>query len=210
MLSKNEIPKLKYNESGLIPVVCQNYITGKVLMQAFATEEALQASIDSGYAVYFSRSRNELWKKGETSGNRQKLIEIRVDCDNDSLLYLVIPEGPACHTGSESCYFNNIEFNPVDKPAIFELLPSLYEKIKSRKEQKPEGSYITSLFKKGQDKIIQKVGEEATETVIALKNNDKKEIVYEASDLLFHLLISLVDQNIKLEDIYDELLNRYK
>jgi len=201
---------LKFDDAGLIPVVVQNILTGKVLMQAYANKAAIEASAKSGFATFFSRSRNELWIKGETSGNKQKLVDLRVDCDQDSLLYMVIPEGPACHTGKESCYYRDIELVEFETPAIFELLPMLYEKIRSRKDDMPEGSYVTSLFNKGSDKIIQKVGEEAVETVIALKNNDKEEIVYEASDLFFHLLISLVDQGIDLQDIYGELLKRYK
>jgi len=204
------LDNLKFNQGGLIPVITQNYYTGKILMQAYASKEAIEETLKSGYATYFSRSRNALWKKGETSGNYQKIIDIKVDCDEDSIIYLVVEEGPACHTGEESCFYRNLDLEKDFKPVPFEILHKLYEKIQERKESMPEGSYVASLFKKGSDKIIQKVGEEAVETVIALKNKNKGEIVYETSDLLFHLLIALVDAGVKLSDIEEELLKRYK
>ena len=204
------LDNLKFNQDGLIPVITQNYYTGKILMQAYANKEAIEETLKSGYATYFSRSRNALWKKGETSGNYQKIIDIKVDCDEDSVIYLVVEEGPACHTGEESCFYRNLNLEKDPKPVPFEILHKLYEKIQERKETMPEGSYVASLFKKGSDKIIQKVGEEAVETVIALKNKNKDEIVYETSDLLFHLLIALVDVGVKLSDIEEELLKRYK
>jgi phosphoribosyl-ATP pyrophosphohydrolase/phosphoribosyl-AMP cyclohydrolase len=204
------LENLKFNQDGLIPVITQNYYTGKILMQAYANKEAIEETLRSGYATYFSRSRNALWKKGETSGNYQKIMDIKVDCDEDSIIYLVVEEGPACHTGEESCFYRNLNLEKDSKPVPFEILHKLYEKIQERKETMPEGSYVASLFKKGSDKIIQKVGEEAVEAVIALKNKNKDEIVYETSDLLFHLLIALVDAGIKLSDIEEELLKRYK
>jgi len=204
------LDNLKFNQDGLIPVITQNYYTGKILMQAYANKEAIEETLKSGYATYFSRSRNVLWKKGETSGNYQKIMDIKVDCDEDSVIYLVVEEGPACHTGEESCFYRNLNLEKDPKPVPFEILHKLYEKIQERKETMPEGSYVASLFKKGSDKIIQKVGEEAVETVIALKNKNKGEIVYETSDLLFHLLIALVDAGVKLSDIEEELLKRYK
>jgi phosphoribosyl-ATP pyrophosphohydrolase/phosphoribosyl-AMP cyclohydrolase len=204
------LDNLKFNQDGLIPVITQNYYTGKILMQAYANKEAIEETLKSGYATYFSRSRNALWKKGETSGNYQKIMDIKVDCDEDSIIYLVVEEGPACHTGEESCFYRNLNLEKDFKPVPFEILHKLYEKIQERKETMPEGSYVASLFKKGSDKIIQKVGEEAVETVIALKNKNKDEIVYETSDLLFHLLIALVDAGVKLSDIEKELLKRYK
>lgn len=204
------LDNLKFNQDGLIPVITQNYYTGKILMQAYANKEAIEETLKSGYATYYSRSRNALWKKGETSGNYQKIMDIKVDCDEDSIIYLVVEEGPACHTGEESCFYRNLNLEKDSKPVPFEILHKLYEKIQERKEAMPEGSYVASLFKKGSDKIIQKVGEEAVEAVIALKNKDKDEIVYETSDLLFHLLIALVDAGVKLSDIEEELLKRYK
>ena len=205
-----DLSKIKFNKDGLIPVITQSYYSGKVLMQAYANKEAIEETIKTGYAVYYSRSRQKLWKKGETSGNLQKIVKIKIDCDGDSVLYLVKDYNVACHTGKESCFYRDIEFKDVDKPDAYEVLHSLYKLIKDRKETLPENSYTAKLFKKGSDKIIQKVGEEAIETVIALKNNDKKEIVYETADLLFHLLAALVDRGVGLEDIQEELLRRYK
>ncbi len=205
-----DLNKLKFDERGLIPVITQSYYTGKVLMQAYANKEAIQKTIETGYATYFSRSRNELWVKGETSGNKQKVVDIKIDCDEDSIIYLVKDYGVACHTGEESCFYRDLNLEKSEKPPAFEIFHALYEKLKERKEKMPEGSYVASLLKKGSDKIIQKVGEEAVETVIALKNKDKDEIVYEASDLIFHLIVALLDAGVKLEDIQEELLRRYK
>ena len=204
------LDNLKFNKDGLIPVITQSYYTGKILMQAYANKQAIEETIKSGYATYFSRSRNALWKKGETSGNYQKVVDIKVDCDEDSIIYLVVESGPACHTGEESCFYRNLDLIKDSKVLPFEILHKLYEKIQERKQTLPENSYVASLFKKGSDKIIQKVGEEAIETVIALKNKNKEEIVYETSDLLFHLLVALVDAEVKLSDIEEELLRRYK
>ncbi len=204
------LEKLKFDERGLIPVITQSYYTGKVLMQAYANKEAIKKTVETGYATYFSRSRNEIWIKGETSGNKQKVVDIKIDCDEDSIIYLVKDYGVACHTGEESCFYRDLDFKETGIPPAFEIFHALYSKIEERKEKMPEGSYVASLFKKGSDKIIQKVGEEAVETVIALKNKDKDEIVYETSDLIFHLIIALVDSGVKFEDIQDELLKRYK
>jgi len=201
---------LKFDENGLIPVITQSYYTGKILMQAYANKEALEETLKSGYATYYSRSRKSLWKKGETSGNLQKVIKIKIDCDEDSVLYLVEEKGPACHTGKESCFFRDIDFKEDEKPDGFEIFFKLYEKIKDRKNNLPENSYVSSLFKKGSDKIFQKVGEEAVETVIALKNGKKEEIIYEVSDLIFHLLVAMVDKDVSLKEIEEELLRRYK
>ena len=205
-----DFEKIKFDDRGLVPVITQSYYTGKVLMQAYANREAIEETLKSGYATYFSRSRNELWKKGETSGNLQKVVDVRIDCDGDSILYLVKDYGVACHTGEESCFYRNIEGNKDELPDAYEFLHKLYELIVDRKKNLPEGSYTTRLFKKGSDKIIQKVGEEAVETVIALKNRDKDEIVAEVSDLLYHLIVALVDTGVRLEDIQDELLKRHK
>ncbi len=179
-------------------------------MQAYANKEAIEKTIETGYATYYSRSRQELWVKGETSGNKQKVVKIKIDCDEDSVLYLVKDYGVACHTGEESCFYRDINLKKEEKPDAYEIFHALYEKVLERKTTKPEGSYVAKLFEKGSDKIIQKVGEEAIETVIALKNKDKDEIVYETADLIFHLIIALADTGIKLEDIQEELLRRYK
>jgi phosphoribosyl-ATP pyrophosphohydrolase/phosphoribosyl-AMP cyclohydrolase len=209
-LDKSILDKIKFNSHGLVPVVTQSYYTGKVLMQAYANKEAILKTIETGFATYYSRSRNQLWVKGETSGNKQKVVKLKVDCDGDSILYLVKDYKVACHTGEESCFYRNIKFEKEEKPDAYEIFHALYEKIQNRKTEKPEGSYVAKLFEKGPDKIIQKVGEEAIETVIALKNKNHEEIVYETADLIFHLLIALVDTGVKLEDIQEELLKRYK
>lgn len=201
---------LKFDENGLIPVITQSFHTGKILMQAYANKEAIEETLRSGYATYYSRSRKSLWKKGETSGNRQKIVNIKVDCDEDSLIYTVIEEGPACHTGAVSCFYRNLLSDESRKPDGFEILYSLYNLAVKRKKSMPENSYIASLFKKGSDRIIQKVGEEAIETVIALKNRDKEEIIMEVSDLLFHIVVALVDAEVDISEIQDELLKRYK
>ena len=205
-----DFTKIKFNEYGLVPVITQSYYSGKVLMQAYANEEAIRKTIETGFATYFSRSRKKLWKKGETSGNLQKVVKIKIDCDGDSILYLVKEYGKACHTGRESCFYRDLNLKEAEKPEPYEIFEKLYEKIQDRKENLPANSYVAMLFKKGSDKIIQKVGEEAVETVIALKNRDKNEIIYEASDLIFHLIIALVETGVKIEDIKEELLRRYK
>jgi len=209
-LDKSILQSIKFNEDGLVPVITQSYYTGKVLMQAYANREAVEKTIQTGYATYYSRSRKKLWVKGETSGNRQKVVKIKVDCDGDSLLYLVVDYGVACHTGEESCFYRDLNLQKQEKPEPYEIFHALYEKIKERKEKKPENSYVAKLFEKGSDKIIQKVGEEAVETVIALKNRNREEIVYEVSDLIFHLLVALADAGVKPEEIQEELLKRYK
>lgn len=205
-----DFSKIKFNEKGLVPVITQSYYTGKVLMQAYANKEAIKKTLETGYATYFSRSRNSIWVKGETSGNKQKVVKVKVDCDGDSILYLVKDYNVACHTGNETCFYRDINFEENQKPDAYEIFHSLYKKILERKETKPEGSYVSKLFEKGSDKIIQKVGEEAIETVIALKNKDKDEIIYETADLIFHLIVALANAGVKLEDIQEELLKRYK
>ena len=209
-MDKSILSEIKFNSEGLVPVITQSYYTGKVLMQAYANKEAVEKTIETGYATYYSRSRKELWVKGETSGNKQKIVKIKIDCDGDSILYLVKDYGVACHTGEESCFYRNIDLKKEERPDAYEIFHALYEKLLQRKIEKPEGSYVAKLFEKGSDKIIQKVGEEAVETVIALKNKNKDEIIYEASDLIFHLIIALVDAEVKIQDLQEELLKRYK
>ncbi len=209
-MDKSILEKIKFNSEGLVPVITQSYYTGKVLMQAYANREAIEKTIETGFATYYSRSRKQLWVKGETSGNKQKVVKIKIDCDEDSILYLVKDYGVACHTGEESCFYRNIEMKKEEKPDPYEIFHALYQKLTQRKIERPEGSYVASLFEKGSDKIIQKVGEEAIETVIALKNKNREEIIYEASDLIFHLIVALVDAGVKIEELQEELLRRYK
>jgi phosphoribosyl-ATP pyrophosphohydrolase/phosphoribosyl-AMP cyclohydrolase len=205
-----DIAALKFDKNGLIPIIVQSYNSGKVLMFAYANAQALEATQKTGLATFYSRSRSALWEKGATSGNSQKIVDILVDCDEDSLLYIVEEAGPACHTLNYSCFYRSLSGEDGQKPARFEVLSELYKKIEGRKGSDPEVSYVARLFRKGTDKVVQKIGEEATETVIALKNDDYHEKVLESSDLIFHLLVGLVDQNVPLSDIEDELLRRYK
>ncbi len=209
-MDKSILSEIKFNSEGLVPVITQSFYTGKVLMQAYANKEAIEKTIKTGYATYYSRSRKKLWVKGETSGNKQKIVKIKIDCDGDSILYLVKDYGVACHTGEESCFYRDINLKKEERPDAYEIFHALYEKLLQRKIEKPEGSYVAKLFEKGSDKIIQKVGEEAVETVIALKNKNTEEIIYEASDLIFHLIIALVDAGVKIEELQDELLKRYR
>ncbi len=192
---------LKFNENGLLPAVLQDYQTGQVLMLAYMNEEAFEKTIESGKATFWSRSRQKLWTKGETSGNYQYVKDIKIDCDNDTLLLLVDPAGPACHTGNESCFYRKIDNDFYKK---------LYEIIVDRKKNPKEESYTSSLLKKGIDRIAKKIGEEASEVIIAGKNEDKEEIIYETADLIYHLFIMLVLYDIKISDIEKELEKRHK
>jgi phosphoribosyl-ATP pyrophosphohydrolase/phosphoribosyl-AMP cyclohydrolase len=197
------IKDLKYDEKGLIPVVVQDYKTGRVLMLAYMNEEALRKTIETGEAWYFSRSRNALWHKGETSGHFQKVKDIAVDCDKDAILLLVEQIGVACHTGNFSCFYRAKESG---KSFLFYLEKFLRE----RKEKLPKESYSAKLFKEGKDRILQKLGEEAIETIIAGMKNDRNDFIYESADLLFHLMVAFVEENIELKDVIQELIRRHK
>uniref|UniRef100_A0A7C3RHB9 Histidine biosynthesis bifunctional protein HisIE n=1 Tax=Dictyoglomus thermophilum TaxID=14 RepID=A0A7C3RHB9_DICTH len=197
------IKDLKYDEKGLIPVIVQDYKTGKVLMLAYMNEEALKRTIETGEAWYFSRSRNALWHKGETSGHFQKVIDIAVDCDKDTILLLVEQIGVACHTGNFSCFYRA-------KNSGDSFLFYLEKFLRDRKEKLPGESYSAKLFKEGKDRILQKLGEETVETIIAGMKNNRNDFIYESSDLLFHLLLVLVEENIGLKDIIEELIRRHR
>lgn len=199
-----DIKELKYDEKGLIPSIVTDARTGKVLMLAYMNSESLEITLKEERTCFFSRSRNELWRKGETSGNVQQVVSIATDCDKDTLLISVVPAGPACHTGNESCFFNTITENAA--PFTVEGLMDL---IKGRKIDKKEGSYTTYLFEKGRDKILKKVGEEATEVIIAGKADDKAETVYELADLMYHALVLMADMDISVEDVMKELASRH-
>lgn len=204
--------ELKYNEKGLIPAVVQDADTRGVLMVAYMNEESLQKTIESGETVFFSRSRQELWHKGETSGNTQKVEEIYYDCDKDTLLVLAEPAGPACHTGNTSCFYRKLA-ESRDKKERYnkdEIINMLYNLIKSRKNELPEDSYTTYLFEEGIDKILKKIGEESSEVIIAAKNEPQHELVYETADLIYHLMVLLVEKDVKLDQIKEELSDRYK
>lgn len=198
------INELKYNEQGLIPAIVTDARTGKVLMLAYMNKESLEITLKEERTCFFSRSRNELWRKGATSGNTQQVVSIATDCDKDTLLVSVVPAGPACHTGSESCFFNSI----VENAAPF-TIEGLMQLILGRKTDKKEGSYTTYLFEKGRDKILKKVGEEATEVIIGGKADDKAETIYELADLMYHALVLMADMDISVDDVMKELASRH-
>ncbi|EEG30859.1 phosphoribosyl-ATP diphosphatase [[Clostridium] methylpentosum DSM 5476] len=200
------VDKLKFDANGLIPAVVQDYYTKQVLTVAYMNKESLRISMEEGMTCFFSRSRQELWRKGETSGNRQHIVSIKADCDSDALVVEVVKDGPACHTGAESC-FNDTLFTSAERKEF--SFDSLYKLIEGRKTEKKEGSYTTYLFEKGIDKILKKVGEECTEVVIAGKAEDKEETVYEISDLAYHVMVLMVQMGISINDIIDELAKRH-
>ena len=203
-----EFSELKLNPSGLIPVIVQDYKTNEVLMLAYMNKEAFNHTVKSGRMTYYSRSRKELWIKGETSGHYQYLKSLTVDCDKDTLLAKVEQIGAACHTGSRSCFFQQIVGNDYDTTNPLQVFESVYGTIMNRKENPKEGSYTNYLFGKGIDKILKKVGEEATEIVIAAKNPNPEEIKYEISDFLYHVMVLMVERGITWEDITRELAER--
>lgn len=210
---KNLIDSLKFNANGLIPAVVQNCETNEVLMVAYMNAESIEMTLQSGRATFFSRSRNEIWVKGETSGNYIYVKEMRIDCDADCILLLSEPAGPACHTGEKTCFFRKIENGSItnvtnEKLNSSDILARLESITLDRKQNPKEGSYTNYLFDKGEDKILKKVGEEAAEVVIAGKNRDKDEIKYETADLMYHLTVMLVDNGLSWDDIYDELEKR--
>lgn len=199
------IDKLKFDDKGLIPVIIIDYYTKEVLTLAYMNKESLEISLKEGKTCFYSRSRKELWRKGETSKNYQHIQNIKSDCDNDALVIEVIKDGPACHTGAESCFMNEIYQKENYKDfSVYKL----YELIRGRKINMTEGSYTTYLFNSGIDKILKKIGEESSEVIIGAKNGSKEEIIYELSDLLYHSLVLMVEKNITLNDIKDELSKR--
>ena len=199
------IDKLKFDDKGLIPAIIIDYYTKEVLTLAYMNKESLEISLKEGKTCFYSRSRKELWRKGETSKNYQHIQSIKSDCDNDALVIEVIKDGPACHTGAESCFINEVYQKENYKDfSIYKL----YELIKGRKINMTKGSYTTYLFNSGIDKILKKIGEESSEVIIGAKNGSKEEIIYELSDLLYHSLVLMVEKNITLNDIKDELSKR--
>ena len=199
------IDKLKFDDRGLIPVIVIDYYTKEVLTLAYMNKESLEISLNEGKTCFYSRSRKELWRKGETSKNYQHIQSIKSDCDNDALIVEVIKDGPACHTGAESCFMNEIyEKENYKDFSVYKL----YELIKGRKINMTEGSYTTYLFNSGIDKILKKIGEESSEVIIGAKNDSKEEIIYELADLFYHSLVLMVEKNITLNDIKDELAKR--
>lgn len=201
-----DITKLKFDENGLIPAIVTDAQTNKVLTLAYMNEESLKISLEKRLTCFWSRSRQELWLKGETSGSFQHIVKIVADCDGDALLVYVKKDGPACHTGADSC-FNDVVFENEEE-GVFSP-NALMEMIKGRKTEKKEGSYTTYLFEKGIDKILKKVGEECTEVIIASKDNDKKETIYEIADLYYHVMVMMVEMGIDVEDVLRELASRH-
>lgn len=200
------IDELKFDEKGLIPAIVVDAKTKKVLTLAYMNRESLEISLEKELTCFWSRSRNELWLKGETSGNYQHIVSITADCDNDALVVLVEPDGPACHTGSYSCFTKPVFQSEERSEFSYE---GLMELIRGRKTNPQDGSYTTYLFNKGLDKILKKVGEESTEVIIAAKAEDKKETVYEIADLAYHIMVLMVETGISLDDIKDELASRH-
>ncbi len=212
-----KLDDVRFNVDGLVPAIVQDARTLQVLTLAYMNEESLRRTIENGETWFWSRSRGELWHKGETSGHTQRVVSINLDCDGDALTILVLPNGPACHKGSQSCFADMIfetslaEQEPSVQGTTFgEALQYLYSVIESRKQEKPEGSYTTYLFAQGLDKILKKIGEEASETIIAAKNNDREALTREISDLLYHLCVLLIERNVTLDEIGKELMSRRK
>lgn len=198
--------QLTFDAQGLIPAIVQDYVTHEVLTLAYMNRESLKISLAEGRTCFFSRSRQTLWRKGETSGNVQKIISVRADCDGDALVVEVQKTGPACHTGAESCFFHPLYEDEAVKPFA---LPDLLALIQNRREQPKEGSYTTYLFQKGREKILKKVGEECTEVIIAGAKGDQPETVYELGDLLYHAMVLMADMDISLEAVLRELAKRH-
>ena len=200
------IDELKFDENGLIPAIVVDAISKRVLTLAYMNRESLQISMEKKRTCFFSRSRQELWLKGETSGNYQNIVSITADCDKDALVVVVEPEGPACHLGTDSCF----EYPVWENEDRHEFsLQGLMQLLEGRKTEKKEGSYTTYLFEKGIDKILKKVGEECTEVIIAGKADDKRETVYEIADLCYHVMVLMIQMGISLEDIHKELASRH-
>lgn len=195
-----------FNQDGLIPAIVQDADTGEVLTLAYMNQEALAKTLATKEAWFFSRKRQELWNKGATSGNRQMVQQVSMDCDHDALLLQVKPLGPACHKGKGTCFHNPIYQNDE---AMFTMLPQLIEKIKHRRKNPVEGAYTTYLFNEGMDKILKKVGEETSEVIIGAKNNDKAEVTWEIADLTYHTLVLMELLNVSISDIHNELQKRH-
>ncbi|MBR3108118.1 MAG: bifunctional phosphoribosyl-AMP cyclohydrolase/phosphoribosyl-ATP diphosphatase HisIE [Clostridia bacterium] len=200
------IDELKYDDKGLIPAVVQDYFSKQVLTVAYMNRESLEISMKEGRTCFFSRSRQQLWRKGETSGNTQEIVTIKADCDLDALVVEVIKKGPACHTGSESCFFNPVYQSETRQDFSME---ALYDLLVGRKIHPKEGSYTTYLYQKGIDKILKKVGEECTEVIVAGKGGDKAETVFEIADLAYHVMVLMVEMGIEPKDIFAQLASRH-
>jgi phosphoribosyl-ATP pyrophosphohydrolase/phosphoribosyl-AMP cyclohydrolase len=215
---KIAIADIKFDERGLVPAIVQDANTREVLTLAYMNQESLERTLTERETWFWSRSRKSLWHKGETSGNKQRVVDVTVDCDHDALRVLVVPEGPACHTGAQTCFHNELQEASKEswagtesensKADLGEVLTRLYDLIESRNRERPEGSYTTYLFDQGLDKILKKVGEECAETLIAAKNDDRQALVNESADLFYHLLVLFVQRGLTLDEVQHELLSR--
>ena len=204
------IEDLNFNDDGLLPVIVQDYSSGQILMFAFTNAEALNKTVETGYTHFWSRSRQKIWNKGEESGNVQKVMQIFVDCDNDTLLITVEQTGVACHTGEQSCFYTRFDSTKELAPAfVSSAVSKVFDVIEDRKQNPKEDSYVNKLLNEGTDKILKKIGEEAGETIIAAKNETKEEFIYEITDLWFHSLVLLSKLGLSPEDINKELERRF-
>jgi phosphoribosyl-AMP cyclohydrolase / phosphoribosyl-ATP pyrophosphohydrolase len=201
--------KMKFDEKGLIPAIIQDAATKEVLTLAYMNQESLTKTLETGETWFYSRSRQELWHKGATSGNTQSVVNVKYDCDQDAVLVLVEPKGPACHTGAVCCFSEGV-MERKGSLADYQILQSLEQVIMQREQERPEGAYTTYLFEKGVDKILKKVGEEASEVIIAAKNRDQEELKWEAADLLYHLQVLLVEQGLPFTEVLKTLEERHK
>lgn len=202
---------IRFDEKGLVPAIVQDVETKEVLTLAYMNQESLTKTLETGETWFYSRSRQELWHKGATSGNTQSVVSVKYDCDQDAVLVLVEPKGPACHTGAVSCFTEGVvSERAVSSLADYQILQSLEKLIIEREKERPEGAYTTYLFEKGVDKILKKVGEEASEVIIAAKNRDKEELKWEAADLLYHLQVLLVEQGLPFKEVLKTLEERHK
>jgi phosphoribosyl-AMP cyclohydrolase / phosphoribosyl-ATP pyrophosphohydrolase len=202
---------VRFDEKGLVPAIVQDVETKEVLTLAYMNQESLTKTLETGETWFYSRSRQELWHKGATSGNTQSVVSVKYDCDQDAVLVLVEPKGPACHTGAVSCFTEGVvSKRAVSNLADYQILQSLEKLIIEREKERPEGAYTTYLFEKGVDKILKKVGEEASEVIIAAKNRDKEELKWEAADLLYHLQVLLVEQDLPFKEVLKTLEERHK
>ena len=209
MAEQTSIPELTFDAQGLIPAIVQDWETGEVLMMAYMNRESLERTLKTGRTWFWSRSRQKLWNKGETSGHFQFVKSVRYDCDLDCLLVMAVQHGPACHTNEHTCFHRSIDGEPL-KPAVFETLSRLYDIINERKRLMPPGSYTTSLFEKGNDTILKKVGEESSELIVAAKGGDSDEVTHEAADLFYHMGVLLAKAAVPLTGVFEELLRRWK
>ncbi|MGQ9510812.1 MAG: bifunctional phosphoribosyl-AMP cyclohydrolase/phosphoribosyl-ATP diphosphatase HisIE [Thermaceae bacterium] len=203
-----DLDQVRFDENGLVPVIVQDVRTNEVLTLAYANREALEQTLKTKRSTFYSRSRKRLWTKGETSGHYQEVVEVTLDCDKDAVLYKVIPHGPACHTGEKTCFHNPL--TPPSPPNLGEVLEMVYRTLQERLQTLPEGSYVARLHREGLDRILKKVVEEAGEVVLAAKNAQKEELLWESADLLFHLLFTLVEANIPLSELARTLKERHR